>query len=515
MNPIAETTSGKIRGVTIDGVAAFRGLPYGAFTGGANRFLSPRPPSPWGGVRDALEYAGQAPQSRVGLPQREELADFSGTADSSPETEDCLTLNIWTPSLDIDAKRPVMVWLHGGAFSFGSANSLRLQGMRLCKRGEVVLVTVNQRLNIFGHLDLSDVGGADYAQSGNAGVLDMLAALRWVRDNIAAFGGDADNVTIFGESGGGGKVSTLLATPSARDLFHRAIVQSGAALRLRTRERALQLTDAVLRQLNLSRPSFAELHAMPMTTLLAAIEPAIKAIGPSRWPLLDRYPLGPVVDGTLLPRQPFDPDAPSVSADIPLIVGDCTHEAALFLAREDKIWESTLTEAAMRARIAGIAGAHADRAIALYQRLMPGTTPAQRLIAALTDGQFRVRSLIMAERRAAQAAAPVWMYSFAWQTPLFDGRLGAPHAIDVPFTFDTLEFTNATDRSTTARALAVTMSGTWANFARTGVPEHASLPAWPVYSATDRATMVLDAECRVARDPGREARELWQEVVGQ
>jgi para-nitrobenzyl esterase len=515
MNPIAETTSGKIRGVTIDGVAAFRGVPYGAPTDGANRFLAPGTPASWAGVRDALDYAGQAPQSRVGFPQREELADFSGSADTSPETEDCLRLNVWTLSLDSRAKRPVMVWLHGGAFSFGSANSLRLQGMRLCRRGDVVLVTVNQRLNIFGHLDLSDIGGADYAESGNAGVLDMLAALRWVRDNIAAFGGDAANVTIFGESGGGGKVTTLLATPSARGLFHRAIVQSGAAVRLRTRERALQLTDAVLYQLNLSRASFAEVHAVPAPQLLAAIEPAIKAIGPSRWPLLDRYPFGPVVGGTLLPRQPFDPDAPSVSADVPLIVGDCTHEASLFLARDDAVWCGTLTEAEMRARIAVVAGTRADRLVALYQRLMPGAAPAQRLIAALTDGQFRVRSLMMAERKAAQAVAPVWMYSFAWQTPLFDRRLGAPHAIDVPFTFDTLEFTNATDRSAAAHALALTMSGAWANFARTGVPACASLPAWPVYSTTDRATMILDADCRIARDPGREARELWREVVGQ
>lgn len=513
MNPIAETSSGRIRGVTIDGVAAFRGVPYGTPTGGANRFLPPSPPVPWAGVRDALDYVGQAPQSRVGLPQREELADFSGTADNSPQTEDCLSLNVWTPSLDSGTKRPVMVWLHGGAFSFGSANSLRLQGMRLCRRGDVVLVTVNQRLNIFGHLDLSDVGGVEYAQSGNAGVLDMLAALRWVRDNVAAFGGDAGNVTIFGESGGGGKVSTLLAMPSARGLFHRAIVQSGASVRLRTRERALQLTDAVLRQLDLSRASFTELQAVPVSQLLAAIEPAIQAIGLSRWPLLDRYPFGPVVDGTLLPRQPFDPDAPSVSADVPLIVGDCTHEASLFLAREDAVWHGELTEAAMRARIGAVAGVHADRVVALYQKLMPGATPAQRLITALTDGQFRVRSLMMAERKAAQAAAPVWMYSFAWQTPLFDGRLGAPHAIDVPFTFDTLEFTNATDRSAAAHALAATMSGAWANFARTGVPEYASLPAWPVYSAAERATMVLDADCRVVRDPGREARALWRDVV--
>ena len=514
MNPIVETTSGNIRGATIDGVAAFRGVPYGAPAGGMNRFKPPVPPSPWAGVRDMLDYTGQSPQSRLGFPQRDELADFSGTADSSPETEDCLTLNVWTPSVDGAAKRPVMVWLHGGAFSFGSSNSLRLQGMRLCKRGDVVLVTVNQRLNIFGHLDLSDVGGADYAQSGNAGTLDMIAALHWVRDNIAAFGGDPGCVTIFGESGGGGKVSTLLAMPSARGLFHRAIVQSGASVRLRTQDRASKLTEAVLHALGLSRASLATLHTLSVAQLLAAIEPAVKAIGPSQSPLFDRYPFGPVVDGTLLPHQPFDPEAPAVSADIPLIIGDTTHEAALFLARDDKVWFGTLTEAEMRARVASVAGTRADRVVETYQRLMPGANPAQRLIATLTDGQFRIRSLVMAERKAAQAAAPVWMYSFAWQTPLFDGRLGAPHAIDVPFTFDTLEFTNATDRSAAAHALAAAMSGAWAGFAHTGVPGHASLPAWPTYTTNDRATMVLAADCHVARDPGRETRELWAEIAG-
>ncbi len=185
MDPIVETTSGKLRGALIEGVAAFKSIPYGASSAGANRFRPPQPPQPWAGVRDALDYAGQSPQSRLGFPQRAELADFSGTADNTPETEDCLTLHVWTQTLDSAARRPVMVWLHGGAFSFGSANSLRLQGMRLCKRGDVVLVTVNQRLNIFGHLDLSQIGGSEYAQSGNAGTLDMLAALHWVRDNIA------------------------------------------------------------------------------------------------------------------------------------------------------------------------------------------------------------------------------------------------------------------------------------------------------------------------------------------
>ncbi len=513
MDPIVETRHGKVRGTLIEGVAAFKSVPYGASTAGANRFLPPRPPQAWAGVRDALDYAGQSPQSRTGFPQRAELADFSGPPDTSPETEDCLTLHVWTPAADPAARRPVMVWLHGGAFSFGSANSLRLQGMRLCRRGDVVLVAVNQRLNIFGFLDLSQVASPEYAQSGNAGTLDMVAALQWVRDNISAFGGDPGNVTIFGESGGGGKVSTLMAMPAARGLFHRAIVQSGAAVRLRTTERAAKLTDAVMRELGLGRGAVAELQAVPMRRLMAAIEPAQKAIGPSQWPLVDRYPFGPVVDGDVVPRHPFDPDASPVSADIPLIIGDTTHEATTFHANDDRIWFGTLTEDELRARVAALAGGHTDRVIALYRQLYPDGTPTQRLIAMLTDGNFRIRSLRAAERKVRQGGAPVWMYSFAWRTPLFDGRLGAPHALDVPFTFDTLEFTNATDRSPGAHALAATMATAWTAFARDGVPRAEGMPDWPVFRLEDRATMVLDAPCRVAHDPGREARLLWEEIV--
>ncbi|HUN39646.1 MAG TPA: carboxylesterase family protein [Acetobacteraceae bacterium] len=515
MNPTVEIASGKLRGAIVEGVAAFRGVPYGASTAGANRFMPPRPVAPWAGVRDASDYAGQAPQARLGPAPRAEMVNFSGPPDTSPETEDCLTLNVWSAALDRAARRPVMVWLHGGAFSYGSSNTMRLQGMRLCSKGNVVLVTVNQRLNIFGHLDLSRFGGAEYAASGNAGTLDMIAALHWVRDNIAAFGGDPGNVTIFGESGGGGKVSTLLAMPSARGLFHRAIVQSGAAVRLRTRDRAEALTDAVLRELGLARASFMELHSVPARRLLAAIGPAQQAIGASPFPLLDRYPFGPVVDGTLLPRQPFDPDATPVSTDIPLIIGDCTHEASLFLAHDDKVWHRTLTEMELEARVAAIAGdVHADRVMETYRRLDPTASPADRLIATLTDCNFRIRSALLAERKVAQGGAPVWIYSFAWQTPLFDGRLGAPHAIDVPFTFDTLEFSNATDRSAGAYGLAAAMSGAWAAFAHDGVPRHAAMPAWPAYTPGEHATMVLDTKCRVERDPGQEGRALWREVIG-
>ncbi len=348
----------------------------------------PRPPAPWAGVREATAHRTQAPQSRLGFPTRAELTDLWGPPDASPESEDCLALNVWTLEADAAAGRPVMVWFHGGAFAFGSSNQIRLQGSRLCRRGGVVVVTVNQRLNIFGHLDLSEIGGAEFARSGNAGTLDMVAALEWVRDNIAGFGGDPGNVTIFGESGGGAKVSTLMAMPMARGLFHKAIVQSGAAVRLRERDRATRLTEAVLAALGIDRTELPRLRQVPTARLLAAIEPAQRAVGPSPWPLFDRYPFGPTIDGAVLPRHPFHPAAPAASADIPLIIGDTRDEMASFLAHDDAVWHRRLTEAEMVARVRGAAGPHTEHVVETYRRLMPSANPSERLIATLTDFEF-------------------------------------------------------------------------------------------------------------------------------
>lgn len=513
--PVVDTATGRVRGAMIEGVAAFKTIPYGAPTSGANRFMPPRPPAPWAGTRDTLDYTGHAPQEGLRPPSRPELADFSGAPDTSPESEDCLTLNVWAPSLDSAAKKPVMVWFHGGAFSYGTANAPRLQGSRLAKRGDVVVVTVNQRLNIFGFLDLSHVGGNAFAASGNAGTLDMIAALQWVRDNIDRFGGDPNNVTIFGESGGGGKVCTLLAMPLARGLYHRAIVQSGAAIRLREPDRAARLTEAVLRTLNLTRDSFQKLQDLPMAQLLAAVDPAQKALGPAPHPLFDRYPFGPVVDGHIVPHHPFDRGAPDVSAHIPLMIGDMKDEMASFLARDDKIWNRTLTEQEMRERVAAVAGTHVNSVIETYRRLFPAMNPAERLIATLTDSNFRIRSLIVAEQKARQATAPVYMYSFEWETPVQGGRLKAPHALDVPFTFDTIDLTNATDRSAAAHTLSATMAETWAAFAHSGVPAHHAIPDWPAYDLESRATMMLDAQWRVENDPRGETRQLWQTITAR
>ena len=514
----AETDAGRIRGTRENGVAAFKGIPYGADTAGEHRFMPPRKPTPWAGVRDALAYVAQSPQSRVGFNRRRELEHFASPPDTTPESEDCLTLSIWTPDLSQSglgdgAKRPVMVWLHGGAFSFGSANSARLDGTNLARRGDVVVVTVNQRLNIFGHLDLSALGGAEFAASGNAGTLDMIAALEWVRDHAERFGGDPGNVTIFGESGGGGKVSTLMAMPLARGLFHRAIVQSGAVIRLRERERAARLSDAVLRELGLGRAQLGELQRLPWERLRAAVEPATSALGASPWPLFDRYPFGPVLDGTIVPRHPFEPDAPDLSDDIPLLVGDTKDEASLFLSQDDKVWEGTLTESELREGVAAVAGAHTDRVLATYRQVYPQMSPAERLIATLTDSNFRIRSLTMAERRARKSRAGTYMYSFAWETPAFGGRLKSPHAMDVPFTFETVRLLAPGDRNEAALALAATMAATWAAFARTGNPDCPAIPRWPAYTPERRATLILDENCRIEDDPGGETRALWQEIA--
>lgn len=513
MSAIVETTQGRVSGFEIEGTTAFLSLPYGAPTGGANRFLPPQPPAGWSGTRDATRVLGKAPQAGLRNPTRPELEDLSGTPDPSPETEDCLSLHVWTPSAD-SARRPVMVWFHGGAFSYGNANGDRTRGSRLAKRNDVVVVGVNQRLNIFGHLDLSGLASPEFAQSGNAGTLDMIAALEWVRDNIAAFGGDPGNVTIFGESGGGGKVSTLLAMPRAKGLFHRAIIQSGASVRLRTRDRAHALTEHVLRILGLGRGDIAKLQMLPIAPLLAAIKPAEKALGPSPTPFLDRYPFGPVVDGDVVPAHPFDPAAPDVSADIPVIIGDMLTETTIFMATDDKVWFRTLTEDELRARVSALAGAHTDRVIETYRRLYPGASPAERLIATTTDCNFRLRSLTLAGRRVARGGAPVWMYSFDWRTPVHDGRLKAPHAMDVAFTFDTIDLTKLTDLSPAARGLSATMSSVWATFARRGAPSSDAIPVWPAYDLADRATLVLDAPCRVENDPRGETGRMWMEIAG-
>jgi para-nitrobenzyl esterase len=510
-SPVVETASGRIAGVTSGGVHVFKGIPYGASTAGAGRFMPPRKPEPWSAVRETIAYAGRSPQAAAS-PQRPELATVWGPIDTLPVGEDCLTLHVWTPALD-HSKRPVMVWLHGGAFSWGSANSPRYDGTNLARRHDVVVIAVNHRLNIFGHLDLSGVGDERFAQSGNAGVLDLVAALEWVRAHAARFGGDPGNVTIFGQSGGGGKVCALLAMPAAKGLFHKAIVQSGASVRFAEPERTARLADAVLRHLGLGPGQLDALQALPLERLQQAVEPAQRTLPRPRLPLLDRYNFGPVIDGSVIPGHPFDPGAPAVSDDIPIMIGGTRDESAIFLAPDDAVWNRTITDDDVRRRIAAVAGDAADGLLAYYRQRDPAAGPADRLITALSASNFGVRSVMLAERKARRARAPVWMYSFDWQTPAFDGRLKAPHSVDVPFVFDTLDVIGEAHRKPGAQALADRVSRTWATFARSGAPDNDLIPAWPAYEAGRRATMLFDDECRVVDDAEGEVRLLWDKVA--
>ena len=502
-----ETSAGRIAGTTSGGVHVFKGIPYGASTAGVNRFMPPRKPEPWIGVREAVAYAGRSPQAAAN-PQRPELATVWGPIDTLPVGEDCLTLHVWTPGLD-NAKRPVMVWLHGGAFSWGSANSPRYDGTRLAQRNDVVVIAVNHRLNIFGHLDLSQIGDERFAQSGNAGLLDLVAALHWMREHAERFGGDPGNVTIFGQSGGGGKVSALLTMPSAKGLFHKAIIQSGASVRFAEPERTARLAHAVLKHLGLRPDQLDQLQALPLERLQEAVEPAQKTLPRPRYPLLDRYNFGPVIDGKVLPAHPFDPAAPATSDDVPLLIGDTKDETAIFLAPDDTVWNRTVSEDEFSKRLSAVAGAKAEALAAYYRRRNPQAGVSDRLISALTASNFGVRSLLLAERKAARRRAPVWMYRFDWETPAFEGRLKACHSVEVPFVFDTLGVIGKAHHKPGAQALADCVSRTWATFARNGGPANTAIPGWPAYTAERRATMVFDDECRVADDPDGEVRPLW------
>jgi para-nitrobenzyl esterase len=513
--PVLEIAAGKLRGLQVAGVASFKGVPYGASTAGKNRFMPPQPPLPWAGVRDALAYGGRAWQLPNRPQRRAVLETLLGPADTSPETEDCLTLNVWTPGIGDDAKRPVMVWLHGGAFAYGSGNRAVTDGANLARRGDVVVVSVNHRLNILGFLHLADLGGAQWADSGNAGMLDIIAALRWVKDNIAAFGGDPGNVTIFGESGGGGKVSVLLAMPAARGLFHRAVIQSGAAVRVSTRERAAALAAAALKQLGVSSGECRQLQSLPTEQILAAITPAARAVGRSHWPLLDRYDFGPVVNGTDLPQHPAEPGAPASADGIPLMVGGTTEESAFFLADDDAVWHGTLSEQQLRDRVSAVAGAETDALLGAYRAALPAASPADRLIAALTGSNFWLRTVLLAERYATRGAAPVYMYSLDWQSPVHGGRMKAHHAMDLPFVFDNPDVPDTTKAAPGARELAARIADTWISFARHGNPNNPAIPSWPLYTTAQRATMVFDNEPRVVRDPDRDARELWTRVAAR
>jgi len=486
--PVARTTAGRVRGYLDNGICAFRGVRYGATTAG-RRFQPPLAPEPWKDVRDATEYG---PAS----PQRRELG---------PASEDCLFLNVWTPALRDGGKRPVMVYIHGGAYSNGSGSSPLYDGVRLAKRGDVVIVSVNHRLNAFGYAYLARLAPG-FADSGNAGQLDLVLALRWVAENIAEFGGDPRQVMVFGQSGGGAKIATMLAMPAAKGLFHRAATMSGQQVTASGPGNATRRTLAWLDALKLKPQEAAQAATLPVEQLVEAlgIEDPVLGFGGLYF--------GPVLDERSLTRHPFYPDAPPQSAAIPMIIGNTHDETRAFLGNDPSNFSvdwaglaAKLTQANMRVDI------DPATVIAEYRRLYPAYSASDVLFAATTAARSWRGAIIEVEERA-KAGHPTWAYQLDWATPRDGGKFGAPHASDIQFVFDNIAKPGASAIGPTAQAMADQMSEAFLAFARTGDPNGKAIPRWERYSLERRETMVFNTPSKLVNDPRGGQRRLFEKV---
>jgi para-nitrobenzyl esterase len=515
---VAETNAGKIRGFKRNGVYIFKGVPYGASTAGARRFMPPVKPEPWKEIRNALQYGRVCPNqdSAHFNTDGKNLANFDeeafvlhrGAAATVPG-EDCLRLNLWTQEINASRKRPVMVYMHGGGFSGGSGHDLlSYDGESLARNHDVVVLTHNHRLNVYGYLNLGALRGEEYANSANVGMLDLVAVLEWVRDNIATFGGDPGRVTIFGQSGGGGKVLALMAMPAAKGLFHRAIVQSGPFLKSLSPDYSGRLAELVVAELGLSKSQVSELQLVPVDRLSGAAAEAMKKMPrpvSSLRRVYGEYDWGPTVDGRILPRHPFDPGAPQISADVPLLTGTNLHEGVSGLDRPDA---NAMGVEELNRLVKDEFGDGGQTIIDAYRRDYPRATPFD-LYAIIAAASFRRPAFEQGIRKAALGAAPAYSYIYSWQTPVLDGRPGSFHACEIAFAFDNASICDHySGGAPEAFVLSKQISTAWVNFARTGNPNHDGLPHWPTYTAENQATMYFDTPCVVRNSPEREGLRL-------
>ena len=485
----AKTQAGTIGGIKKDGVFVFKGVPYGGDTS-KRRFKPAVAPEPWKRTRDALEYGPSCPQPGI----------------KEPTSEDCLVLNIWTPALRDGRKRPIMFWIHGGEFSSGSGSSTVNDGTRLCQRGDVVVIGINHRLNIFGHCYLSRFGGRDYADSGNVGILDIVKALEWVRDHATEFGGDPQQVMVFGQSGGGAKIATMMAMPAAKGLFHRAATMSGQQITAQGPRSATLRAKSCLDALKIQPNDLQRVNAVSVDELVAATRaPDPTMVGRTVY-------FGPVLDQNVLHRHPFYPDAPPQSANIPMIIGNTRDETIAFLGNEPGVRELTWEQLPERLLPQLHVDIDPEHVIARYRELYPKYSASEVFFAATTAGRSWRGAVMEAEARARQGS-PVFAYQLNYRSPIENGRYGAQHGMDIPLVFDNTADPRAlTGNTPAAQKAAEQMSSAFIEFARSGNPNNAKIPEWTPYELERRATMVFDAESKLENDPRGEERKLFAAV---
>lgn len=500
-----EIANGRLRGLRDGDAVSFKGIPYGADTSGANRFMAPRPVANWTGVRDATQFGDRCIQAGRGGDARPERFAAPG---SGRESENCLVLNVYAPDLNPRAKRPVMFWIHGGGFRGGAGDAPTLDGRNLARLGDVVVVTVNHRLNVFGYVPLEHLDPA-FADAANAGQLDLVAALRWVRNNIGAFGGDPNSVTLFGQSGGGSKIAILQVMPEARGLFHRAINMSGPTFTGVGPAAAWEpLSNEFVRLLGLGKGDLRRLQAATPQQLLAAHGQAVKT--------LKSDDFRPVIDGRHIPHGPLTPQGLAMNPDMPLMIGTTDTESSYFL-RTDSPQNPSVTDAQVKMRIMAQFGIDASRAQAVIDgyRLNPqNRTPWDVLLGLASDTVFRGRMLRAAEALAAARRPPVYVYNFTWRSPAEGGVWGAPHASDIPFVFGTLDAAGVAGAPGAAEASRNNMAA-FVAFARTGDPNNPHMPRWLPYDGVRRATMTINATCEIVDDYRGPDRRTSQPYLGQ
>lgn len=488
---VTTTRHGQWRGQRHRDVSVFRGIRYGADTA-PRRFMPPAAPQSWSGVADALDYGHASPQPGAG----------------EVTSEDCLFLNVWTPAASATASRPVLVYIHGGAYASGSGSSALYDGTHLAGHGDVVVVTLNHRLNLFGYLYLDRIARTEaLADSGNCGQLDLVLALQWIRDNIAAFGGDPGNVTLFGQSGGGAKIATLMAMPAAAGLFHRSWTMSGQQVTASGPLNATVRARTLLAALRLPEARVQELRTLPVERLLEAMQATDPIIGRGR------LYFGPVLDERSLQRHPFYPDAPPLAARLPMIIGNTRGETRSLIGRGDPAtfdldWNTLAERMSDELRV----DIRPELVVATYRRLYPDYSPSGVFFAATTAARSWRGAIIELEARSAQPAH-TWAYQLDWPSPADDGRWGACHGLDIPLLFGTLEAQDSlTGSGSDAAALSRVMRDALLAFARTGNPNHAGLPQWRPYRLDRRSTMVFDRSPHLVDDPRGDERRLFEKV---